>query len=771
MSIARMKMNGFWKFRFIDFLAISTIISPIGITAFVNILTQNIVVAQVVPDQTLGAESSFVSPNSDIDINGISSSLIQGGAVRGANLFHSFGRFNVNEGRGVYFENPVGIQRILARITGNEVSEIFGTLGVLGNADLFLINPNGIIFGSKVSLDVRGSFLSTTASSLRFGDGTEFAARTPSNSSPLTVSIPVGLQFRGAVGDISQLPTSPGYNGIQGAPGKTLAFVGGNVTLQGGFIIVPEGRLEIGSVAGNGYVDFQPVLKGWALNYEGVQSFNDIDINQGSVLFIENGDVQVQGRYLTIKDASQILGFGGSMKVVASDALEITGFIPSDNESFIFSGLAYEAISDTDSGGISINTKRLIIRDGGRISTRSTGLNFTIATGNGGDLLVNASESVQLTGRPGVPTGLFSGTGSSGAGGDITINTQNLTIQNEATISAESFGINVLGEPFATGAAGNININASESLNLDGGFITAETNGLGGAAGNLTIETRQVNISNDSRVSVSGREGQAGNLTIKANSLSLNQGFITAEIGKSGSESGANIILQIRDLLRLENESLISATANGDANGGNIKIDTPILFALSPTGLNGSDIKANAEFGNGGNIAINSQGIFGIEQRKAKDENQTNDIDASSQFGQSGQVQINTTTDPNQGLVELPTTVVDPSTLVAQNPCKRASSSEFTRSGRGGLPPSLSQDLNGESTQVSLVEPANRIAEKLEPRSESKQASVLPQSLSQVVPAQGWVYNNKGEVVLVAYNSAVTGSQRLQSTPKGCPVL
>jgi filamentous hemagglutinin family protein len=780
--VTNVKIYRFCKLQIAPHLAISASIGSIGIAAFLNVSFQSAVSAQVIPDQTLGAESSSLDPNPNIKINGTPSNVIKGGATRGGNLFHSFETFNVGEGRGAYFDQPVGIQRILSRVTGKGISnrsEILGVLGVLGDADLFLINPNGIIFGPKASLDVKGSFIATTASNLILEDGTQFSAKESSNSSPLSVSIPVGLQFRETAGDIIQQASA---TILRGPAGKTLALVGGNVSVSGGRITIPllagkKGRLELGSVAGNGYVGLQPIQEGWALNYENVQDFNDIEIsrdiksNQRSSLVVLSGDIQIQARNLRINGGSQIQGFEGNIKVFASDAINISGFLARPNSLSIFSGLVNDAISDRDAGGITINTRRLVIQDGGRITTRSTGLNSTIATGNGGNLKVIASESVQLTGRPGEPTGLFSETRAFGAAGNISINTQNLTVQNGAAISAESKGDDGSGNSLATGAAGNIDINASGSLNLNGGFITTATNGLGGKAGDLEITTSRINISNGSKVTVSGREGQAGNLTIKANSLSLNRGSITAEIGKDGTESGGNIILQIRDLLSLENESLISATANSNAKGGNIKIDTPILLALSPTGFNGSDIIANAEFGKGGSISINSQGIFGIEQRKAIDGNQTNDIDASSQFGQSGQVQINTTTDPNQGLVELPATVVDPSTLVAQSPCKRASSSEFTRSGRGGLPPSLSQDLNGESTQVGLVEPANLSAAKQEPQAASTQVSSLPLSSSQIAPAKGWVYNDKGEVVLVAYNSAVTGPQRLQTASAGCPVF
>ena len=768
-----MKIYRFFQSQINHLLSIGKAINFIGISALLNVSFQNLATAQIVVDQTLGAENSYTDPNSSIDINGVLSNVIEGGAIRGTNLFHSFNEFNVKEGQNVYFINPPEVQHILSRITGNNPSDISGTLGVLGNADLFLINPNGIIFGPKVSLNVKGSFLATTANSMIFGDGAEFSTKVYSNPPPLTVSIPIGLQFRESRGDIIQKPTSfSGSKGIQ--LGETLALVGGNVTVQGGFITITSGRLEIGSV-GTGYVNIQPIQKGWSLSYEGVQDFRDIEINSGSSLLIKNGSSQVQGRSLKIKDGSQILGYGGSMKVVVSNSLDIRGFDLLDEETIIFSGLANEAITDIDSGGISISAKRLTIQDGGRISSRSTGLfsgdNFTIAKAKGGDLVVNASESVQLIGDSGMPTGLFSDTGSFGAGGSITINTQNLSIQNGASVSAKSLGVNGLDEPFATGAAGNINITASESLKLSNGFITAETNGLGGKAGDLKIETGQINVFDRSKVSVSGAEGQAGNLIIDANSLFLNQGLISAEIGKSGAEDGANIAINIRDLLRLENESQISARASEQANGGNINISTPILLAFPPTGPNGSDIKASAIFGTGGKIEINAKGLFGIQERDASKPNQSNDIDASSQFGPSGQVQINSAINPTQGIEELPSTVIDPNTLVAQNPCKHSVGSEFVRSGRGGLPPSISQDFDSTSSRVDLVQPIVRSAEKLVTKPVSKVVSSQTPAPLKIVPAQGWIYNDKGQAVLVAYNPSTSRPQRSQPTPASCPAF
>jgi filamentous hemagglutinin family protein len=158
-----------------------------------TVLTTGSASAQLIPDATLGNESSVVTPN--VDINSLASDRIDSGATRGTNLFHSFGQFNVGEGRGVYFSNPTGIERILTRVTGGNSSNILGTLGVLGNADLFLINPNGIIFGSNARLDVRGSFIAGTASSIKFADGLEFSATNPQAPPLLTINIPLGLQY------------------------------------------------------------------------------------------------------------------------------------------------------------------------------------------------------------------------------------------------------------------------------------------------------------------------------------------------------------------------------------------------------------------------------------------------------------------------------------------------------------------------------------------------------------------------------------------------
>ena len=161
------------------------------------------VVTKITPDNTLGAESSRVIPDGNID-------RIDGGALRERNLFHSFSQFNVNNGQRVYFNNPTGVENILTRVTGGNASNILGTLGVDGNANLFLINPSGIVFGENARLDVRGSFVGTTASGLQFGEQGNFSATNPEAPPLLTVNPNAlffnQLQGNGGITNKSQSP-------------------------------------------------------------------------------------------------------------------------------------------------------------------------------------------------------------------------------------------------------------------------------------------------------------------------------------------------------------------------------------------------------------------------------------------------------------------------------------------------------------------------------------------------------------------------------------
>ncbi|BAY67086.1 filamentous hemagglutinin outer membrane protein (plasmid) [Calothrix brevissima NIES-22] len=193
--------------------------------------------AQIIPDNTLGTESSVVKPDT---IKGIPSDRIDGGAIRGANLFHSFSEFNIDSARGAYFTNPSGIENILTRVTGNNASQILGTLGVLGNANLFLINPNGIIFGKNAVLDIRGSFTATTADGIRLGGNGLFSATNPQSSNLLTVK--PGALFSNALSN--QQGTINNQGNLTVDAGKNINLLGANV-INTGTLTAPEGIVKL----------------------------------------------------------------------------------------------------------------------------------------------------------------------------------------------------------------------------------------------------------------------------------------------------------------------------------------------------------------------------------------------------------------------------------------------------------------------------------------------------------------------------------------------
>ena len=160
-------------------------------TFFLFINTTNktyLVQAQIISDGTLPTPTKVTTQNS-LDF------IITNGSQVGNNLFHSFREFSIPTEGSAFFDNALDIQNIISRVTGGSISDIDGFIKTNGSTNLFLLNPNGIIFGSNASLNINGSFLTTTANSLLFEDGNQFSATADQTTPLLTVSIPSGLQL------------------------------------------------------------------------------------------------------------------------------------------------------------------------------------------------------------------------------------------------------------------------------------------------------------------------------------------------------------------------------------------------------------------------------------------------------------------------------------------------------------------------------------------------------------------------------------------------
>ncbi|BAY79270.1 filamentous hemagglutinin outer membrane protein (plasmid) [Nostoc linckia NIES-25] len=775
------------------------------------IFGESYVLAQIEADGTLGSESSILIQG--VEVKGAIGNRIDGGAIRGANLFHSFSEFSIGDGQRVYFSNPIGIENILTRVTGNNPSNILGTLGILGNANLFFINPNGILFGRNARLDIGGSFLVSTADSLVFDNALVFSAKNPKPVPLLAINVPLGLQFGPLPGTIFNrsiaTDTTSKTVGLQVPLGKTLALVGGDITFEGGYLTAETGRIELGSVAGNSLVNITPNVNGWALNYSGVTNFRDINLSQGARASIAgNGGnaIQVQARNLFLSTEAQLdanttgSATGGNLTVNTSESVELIG---RSADSMFTTGLIARTGGAGNAGNIKITTQRLKVKDTADISTS------TFNAGNAGNITINASESVEVSGSNDT-TGGFLDTdaqpNSTGNAGNLTITTGRLIVRDGGQIGSSTFG---------SGNGGNTTVIADDSVEVSGvdpsdvfssALTTQSDQTATGFGGNLKIQTQSLVIKDGAFVSASNRgEGQGGKLEIIATKSVAVTGvsflvdyptYLQIDgLGKGGagdliittplllvddrarisvssiSGQGGNIIINAGTVLLNHNAVIESdadpsanafpkpdITIDSTANGGNTTINADNLVLA-----NNSSITANAVKGQGGNINIRVQGFFVSPDSV---------ISASSQLGINGVVEINKPdTDPSRGLVNLPTNIVDASQLIAQT-CRTGGEatanqqSEFIVTGRGGLPPNPIEPLSSDAIWQDL-QPYALVNEKV--NGSQKEVNLISETSSAIAEAQGWVTNPDGTITLVA-QAPTTTPHSSSLTPVSCPV-
>ena len=597
-------------------------------------------IAQIIPDGSLGAESSRIVPDT---INNLPSDRISGGATRGVNLFHSLREFNINEGRGAYFENPNGISNIFTRVTGGNSSNILGTLGVLGNSNLFLINPKGILFGPNARLDLRGSFLGSSAAGVVFNNGFEFSAANPNAVPLLAINIPVGLSFRDNPGAIvnssrvtqkiegTEIPV-----GLAVPPGQTLALVGGDLIFNNGFASAFSGNIQLGSVASPGLVSFNITPIGLGLDYTNVANFGNIELSGlsavtasgpgGGSIALRGGNVilrdraslvsdtlgSINGRDITV-DAAQLrildqalistgtsgTGGGGNVAIRATDAVEIkgTGFDffqrtildagTSGNSNFSNreSGIFVGTVGAGPAGNITVDTKQLNLREGAIV------INLSDGAGAGGNVAIRASESVEAS-----ESGLLTTAINQGSGGNLTVDTAKLTVRNGSALSSATVG---------AGNGGNLTVRASDSVVLteyrpDSSFGTGiTTNSIGGTgnAGNIEINTPSLlveggtSITSTSGITATDRvipsAGRGGNITINA----------TDSVTITGSSSASDTLLSAR----AARSQVVTGTV-GSADSGDLRINTRRLILQGRAAIGASTLDA----GQGGNIIINA---------------------------------------------------------------------------------------------------------------------------------------------------------------------
>jgi filamentous hemagglutinin family protein len=668
----------------------------------------------------------------------------------GPNLFHSFDRFSVGTGDTARFSSSgqPGVVNILSRVTGGQPSTIDGGLrSEIAGANLYLLNPAGVMFGPHASLDVRGSFHVSTGDYLRFTDGAKFSANL-GQESVLTVAPPAAFGFLGN----SPAPITIQGSALQVPAGKALSIVGGDITLMGGPLWVEGvpaldaagGRIYLASVASPGEVGFSPLELASDLQVEGFARLGEVELHRTGLI---SGNIVLWAGRLTLTDGAQIssdahnVGPAGDVTITATDAILLSGhsmtfpFGPSSpiprvsqiSSRFIGQGPGGWVVISTPSlrmdegliladssgrgGDIELRVGRLTLSGGAQIGSNTF-------AGQGGNVLITATESATISGhshtaeipanasgRDGrAPSGVFSQTTELGNGGRVSITTPRLIMAEGSRIAVDTGG---------DGSGGNIHVQVGALSVASGAQITSSSGftqrlvfHVGtGQGGNITItavDVVSIAGQNSGLFSETNGPGRGGNLTLHGRELRLTEGARISATS-SGTGDAGNLQLAATEVSLRDHSTITTAAAQ--SSGGNIELRAGSRVRLRDSTLTTS-VRGGAETV-GGNLTIGAPlVIVGSSQILATAvEGQGGNIDigaevlladsaslidASSAVGLSGTVDIQAPVTSLSGtLAPLPQTFVNVAALLPARCAARFSggkASSIVVGGRPGLP-------------------------------------------------------------------------------------
>ncbi|MBD2017506.1 filamentous hemagglutinin N-terminal domain-containing protein [Microcoleus sp. FACHB-53] len=574
--------------------------------------------SNIVPDNTLGGESSFVVPN----FNGLPVEAIAGGTARGQNLFHSFVEFNVSADRGAYFFSPnADIQNILARVTGNNPSRILGTIGTFGNStpNLFLINPNGISFGEKASLDVGGSFVATTANAIRLGNTGLFSASEPQTSNLLAINPNAffynQLSNQGQIVNRSTATTTvlgTPTIGLQVPDGRSLLLVGGDVRLEGGRLFALGGRIELGGVAQNGTLELTTNGNELRLGFPTDVARSDVLLTNEAEVNVRaggGGSIAINARNVEVLGGSKVRagiasGLGSAESKAGDIEVNATGTTTIAGElSFLANVVQPEGVGK--SGDINITTRSLFVKEGGYFNSSTQG------QGDAGNVTINARDIVSFDGTD--PNGGTSravstvAEGAVGNGGNINITTGSLFVTNGAELVAGTAG---------QGNAGSVRITATDTVRFDGGYAASSVAERAvGDGGDVEITTNSLEVTNGTQLSAGTiGQGNAGSVRIIAtDTVRFDGGYAFSSVEAGALGNGGDIQITTGSLSVTNGAQLIANTA-GQGNAGSVRItatDTVSFDGVASNGLSSaafSNARAGA-LGDGGDIEITTNSL------------------------------------------------------------------------------------------------------------------------------------------------------------------
>jgi filamentous hemagglutinin family protein len=582
---------------------------------------------------------------------------IGNGTISGSNQFHSFHTFGIASGESASFSGPANISNIISRVTGGSQSFINGTIrSDISGANLYMINPSGVVFGSGASLDVSGSFHVSTADYLRMTDGGIFYASLSENST-LTAQPPAAFGF---------LNRNPSGISIQETvlevpSGETLSIVGGDIDITGdkngnygsASVAASGGVVNIASVRSPGEVVPHNGAVEAGLYLNRIEKQGEIGIAKGAVVTAggdRNGTVVIRGGRLYVDQAyvsadtsgassGKATGIdiavekdltivnGGRMTantygsapagdiVIDAGSVHLTGIpqqAPSNisSDSVWWNGVTIDVTGD--SGDVTITTKDLVLEDAAFISSTS----YWGWGGNAGDITVHA-DSVHMAGPESSPdpfqtdfTGIWTSPGYYGDGGDLSVYTDSLIMVNRSKLDASAYGFDQGGDLLVD--AGSIEILSGSAIIAsafgagDGGncIIRAEHLLMSGVSPEIFTDiTGTESLSPSGIASQSGLEGgSAGNVEIKVGSMQILDG---ARVGVEtfGSGDGGNIEIAVDQDLELSgvNADLAQLLSKGGSD--------PKYAGASILAATYGYHKGDEATGNGGRIMIDAGSI------------------------------------------------------------------------------------------------------------------------------------------------------------------
>jgi len=587
-------------------------------------------------DGRLSPAQTLAGPNYAIDA-GL-------GRQVGGNLFHSFGAFGLKAGETATFSGPPSVGNVIGRVTGGAASSINGGIkSTIPGANLYLVNPAGVVFGPNASVDVGGSFHASSADYLRMKDGARFGATNP-DASTLSAAPPEAFGFLSA-----PQPVMVNGSNLQLKQGNTLGLVGGAVTISGGTLYAPGGTVHVASAAGPGEVPVDPragpaptVARSGSVQVANGSTILVSGGGGGGSVFIHAGELSIAASAIEADNSGPgpagVLSLHGDRVVAISGGATVRAFAngagrgPDVNVGTAAGGtvtlgaatISTAASAAGDGGAVAISTGTLTLQNGALVVSRTANL------GNGGPINV-AADSVLLDGSGTSLISQTTGAGlvnaggvpaPAGASGNIVLTGGTLTVQNNAVIEADTFGSGA-GGSISVAMTGNVAVSIgaqilSKSDAASAPGPAAATGGSqGGDAGAVMLNAGALTLLRGGSIrSVASASGNAGDVALNVNgALTIDAtdfgGFVNGVSSETvdGSSGSAGRVQVSAGSVSVLNGGFINANTHGTGAGGPVTVSTPGALLLDGHGGSDPEIGSSAlgpQSGNAGPVTVSA---------------------------------------------------------------------------------------------------------------------------------------------------------------------